>query len=139
MEAFSELPNLINDYRDQEGLDKIPLAAYQPHLACNPQNLHSWSSNGNWTAGCFDLNNGATHPIMWNKPKEIANYPDIGYEISTSGSGTPSAALAQWKKSSGGHNDVILNKGGWANRTWRALGAVVLQGYGCAWFGEVQA
>lgn len=152
VEAFAELPNLINEYRKQEGLSEIPLspsmtavalkhvmdlASYQPHLACNPQNLHSWSSNGNWTAGCFDLNNSATHSIMWNKPKEIANYPDLGYEISTAGTATPSDALATWKKSSG-HNDVILNKGTWANRSWKALGAVVLQGYGCAWFGEVE-
>lgn len=153
VEAFAELPNLINDYRKDQGLDEVPisgsmtavalkhvmdLAAYQPEKTCN-DNLHSWSSNGPWKGGCYDPNDQTTYSIMWDKPKEIVNYPDLGYEISywASGTATPGNALASWKASKP-HNDVILNQGIWQNRTWNALGAVALENYACAWFGEVK-
>jgi hypothetical protein len=71
---------------------------------------------------------------MWNKPKEISNYPSSGYEISGTGYGTPEDALAGWKNSPP-HNDVILNKGQWANYQWNALGAAINANYVCAWFG----
>jgi hypothetical protein len=151
--AFGELPKLINDYRDANGLDKIPLSpaltavamkhvidliSYQPEKNCGG-NLHSWSNNGPWKGGCFDLNNSSTHPIMWGKPKEIAQYPDSGYEIAywSASTATPQGALLKWQ--GGPHNDVILNKGAtWGPKTWKALGAVVGGNYACAWFGVVE-
>ncbi len=145
------LTTLINDYREQHGLPRIPVSSklttvalkhvtdldqYHPENNCGG-NLHSWSSHGNWTGGCYDSSNSSTWSIMWDKPKEITGYPTNGYEIAywSSGSATPQDALDTWK-SSPAHNDVILNQGVWANYPWKALGAWVLGNYACAWFGE---
>jgi len=149
-EVVSELSNLINDYRKQNGLPAIPVSSklntvamrhtmdldqYHPENNCGG-NLHSWSTHGSWTGGCYDSNNSATYPIMWNKPKEIANYSSYGYEIAywSSGSATPQDALNEWK-SSPPHNDVMLNKGVWASYPWKAIGAWIIGNYACAWFG----
>jgi hypothetical protein len=141
----------INAYRQANGLAAIPvsdeltqvakahvadLAAYHPEEACNG-NLHSWSNNGNWTSGCYDSNNQATWPLMWDKPGEIAGYPGRGYEISAwaSPSITADQALALWQGSAP-HNDVILNQGIWADFPWGAMGGWVADGYACTWFGQ---
>jgi hypothetical protein len=158
-----ELVFLINKYRRQNGLSDIPisyklmavakkhvsdLSTYHPEQACGG-NLHSWSTNGNWKGGCFDPNNQSTWPIMWDKPKEIANYTwqgektcfveGVGYENAASAS-TAQGALNAWINSTAGHREVILNQkgptGDWSCVTWRALGAAYGGGYACAWFGE---
>lgn len=142
----------INAYRQSKGLAPIPvaveltqvaqahvndLATYHPEQACNGI-LHSWSNHGNWTSGCYDPNNQATWPLMWNKPKEIANYPGNGYEIAAWATPaiTADQAVALWQ-SDAPHDDVMLNHGIWAGLTWQALGGWVANGYACAWFGEV--
>jgi hypothetical protein len=141
----------INAYRQEHGLAPIPvsdeltrvakahvadLAAFHPEDACNG-NLHSWSTNGNWTGGCYDSNNQATWPLMWDKPKEIAGYPGRGYEVSAWATPaiTAEQALGIWQGSAP-HNDVLLNGGIWANFPWGALGGWVADGYACAWFGQ---
>lgn len=141
----------INAYRQANGLAAIPvsdeltrvarahvadLAAYHPEDACNG-NLHSWSANGNWTGGCYDSNDQATWPLMWDKPNEIAGYPGRGYEVSAwaSPSITAEQALALWQGSAP-HNDVLLNGGIWTDFPWGALGGWVADGYACAWFGQ---
>jgi hypothetical protein len=145
------LAEAINAYRKEQGLAEIPvsaeltqvakahvsdLATYHPEAACNG-NLHSWSNNGNWTSGCYDENNEATWPIMWDKPKEIAGYAGRGYEISAWSSPTIDAgrALTIWQGSPG-HNDVMLNKGIWAGHTWGAMGGWAADGYAHVWFGQ---
>jgi hypothetical protein len=145
------LAEAINAYRQAQGLAAIPvsdeltrvakahiadLAAHHPEVACNG-NLHSWSSNGNWTSGCYDPNNQATYPLMWNKPKEIAGYQGNGYEISAWRSPSIDAdqALDIWKGSKG-HNDVILNLDIWAGFPWGAMGGWLADGYACVWFGQ---
>ena len=136
------LVKLINQYRQQKGLPAIPLSEKlttvavthmqdlvdkKPHkklCGSNPdnQNPHSWSDNpGKWKGGCYDSDNSATWPIMWDKPKEITGYPSAGYENYHSG-GSPKDALQGWKNSTF-HNDVILNKKIWSGYTWRAIGA----------------
>lgn len=142
----------INAYRQSKGLPPIPvsveltkvaqahvndLATYHPEQACNGS-LHSWSNNGNWTSGCYDPNDQATWPLMWNKPKEIANYPSNGYEIAAwaTPSITADQAVALWQ-SDAPHDDVMLNHGIWADLTWQALGGWAANGYACAWFGEI--
>src|SRR5918997_3933525 len=79
----------INAYRAAQGLPPIPvsaemtevarahvedLAANQPEAACGG-NLHSWSRQPGWTGGCYDSADAATWPLMWDKPREIAEYP----------------------------------------------------------------
>jgi len=161
VQGLAELATLINNYRTQNGLSAIPISSamtavalahvmdlnnYHPEKNCGG-NTHSWSTNGKWKGGCYDPNNSATYPIMWDKPKEIANYaskgesicytPGTGYEIAMWGSGavTAQSALNTWQGSPP-HNDVILNKGMWSCAKWRALGAAVSGNYAVAWFGE---
>lgn len=165
---LGELPTVINDYRKQNGLSDIPLSddltavalkhvmdlnAYHPENTCGAQGdphqwTHSWSNNGNWQGtygvgafkGCCYPPDHSNKPCMWDKPKEIANYPSNGYEIAhwSSGAVTAQSALNDWKTSPG-HNDVILNKGQWASFQWQALGAIASGNYACAWFGTVKS
>ena len=140
----------INAYRQEQGLPAIPVSeemtqvaqahvadivANHPEAACNG-NLHSWSTNGNWTGGCYDLNDEGTWPVMLNKPQEIAGYPGKGYEISAWA--TPAITAGQalsWWQGSAPHNAVILNQDIWTGYAWGALGGWVENGYACAWFG----
>lgn len=141
----------INAYRQSKGLAAIPvsdeltrvakahvadLAANHPEDACNGS-LHSWSNNGNWTGGCYNGNDQATWPLMWNKPKEIANYPGNGYEVAAWADPaiTAEQAVALWQDDAP-HDDVLLNNGIWTNFPWGALGGWVENGYACAWFGQ---
>lgn len=164
MDYLVELAELINDYRKKNGLPEIPISSsltavalkhvidlntYHPEKKCGKKgNLHSWSNNGNWKGkygkgswkGCCYPDDHSNAACMWEKPKEITNYPDKGYELAhwESGTVTAKSALASWK-SSPLHNDVILNKGMWSNRTWKALGAAHSGSYACTWFGEKKA
>lgn len=151
----TKLIDAINSYRATKGLPAIPVSPMLTTVAmdhvhdlmkyaktapeytgtdCVP---HGWSSNGPWKGGCYKYADSSTYPIMWNKPKEIANYPGNGYEILywSSGTATAADALKSWQ-SDGPHNDVIINQGIWKNLTWRAMGVWVEDGYASVWFGE---
>jgi hypothetical protein len=143
-----DMAEVINDYREELGLDRIPVSAAltevaEAHVddlagggavfgACN---LHSWSAQSGWTACCY-TDNHAEAECMWSKPEEIAGYPSRGYEIATSGGSTAAAALTSWQGSDA-HHEVIVNDGIWADYTWLALGGAVGGGYAVAWFGEM--
>ncbi|WP_176737020.1 CAP domain-containing protein [Oligoflexus tunisiensis] len=147
------LARLINEYRVSKGLPAVPLSTSlsrvaQIHtwdIATNhpntgtgangvPCDLHSWSNKGTWSPICFT---GPEGEFMWSKPRELTSYPSNGFEISAGAGGslTPEAALNGWK-SSGPHNDVILNQGPWTG-TWQAMGVGIYHGYAHVWFGEV--
>jgi uncharacterized protein YkwD len=147
----------INAYRQGLGLPAIPLspqltAVAQAHVkdlianadtdpnytgpGCVP---HGWSSQGQWTGGCYKFEDASTFPIMWNKPREIANYPGDGFEIlfgANGGTATANAALQAWQ-SDPPHNDVIVNQGIWQSHPWQAVGVWVEDGWASVWFGEV--
>jgi hypothetical protein len=76
---------------------------------------------------------------MWDKPRELTNYPGNGYENAHGGSGgyqaTATSSLEGWKNSPA-HNAVILNQGTWQNHRWNALGVGIYKGYAVLWFGE---
>ena len=108
----ARIAEAINAYRQSQRLAAIPvsdeltrvarahvadLAANHPEDACNG-NLHSWSTNGNWTGGCYHGTDQATWPLMWNKPKEIAVYPGNGYEVAAWADSaiTAGQALSLW-------------------------------------------
>jgi len=155
---IAELPNLINDYRKQNGQPSIKLSGklsavamahvrdlstYHPEKICGANgNMHSWSDNGNWQGkygdghwkGCCYPDDHSNPHCMWDKPNEIASYQGNGYEIAHYGSTTAQGALNSWKNSPL-HNDVILSKGKWSNYQWKAIGALYGGGYACAWFG----
>jgi uncharacterized protein YkwD len=143
----TELIGLVNAYRGEQGLPAIPaspslctvgqahvvdLHENSPHTApgCN---LHSWSDAGAWTPCCY-TGDHAQAMCMWIKPQEMTVYPGYGYENAASGAQTPEQALGAWKGSSA-HNDVILNKGIWADLPWKAVGAGLFGGYAVLWFG----
>lgn len=143
-----KLVRLVNEYRAQNGLSKIPLspslcAVGQAHAVDlsrnrssfgNQCNLHSWSSNGEWSPCCY-TDDHAQAACMWKKPGELTSYKGYGYENAHAGSPTPEGALNSWKNSTG-HNEVILNRGQWANNKWKALGAGSYRNYWVLWFGE---
>jgi uncharacterized protein YkwD len=142
------LVDWINAYRAKGGLTAIPLsprlsgvaarhvkdlAEHQPHRQHG--SLHSWSQSERWAGGAFVIADPNTHAIMWEKPREIADYDGYGFEIAVAGARDFKHALHLWAASPP-HRDVMLNRGGWERMNWRALGAVFYRGYACAWFGE---
>ena len=146
-----KLYELINRYRKERNLPPIPLSKSLSYvsrlhvidLSENPPtgncNMHSWSKDERWTSCCYTPDHRKSD-CMWNKPRELTNYPGNGYEIAH---GSPSASyiasaeesLAGWKSSSG-HNQVIINKGTWASVKWKAVGVGIYKNYAVVWFGE---
>jgi hypothetical protein len=146
--AALQLIELVNAYRAENGLRAIPaspslctvaaahtrdLAEAAPHAQAGC-NLHSWSGRGDWTPCCYTPDH-AEAACMWNKPRELTEYQGYGYENAAQGTATPAEALQSWR-SSAPHDAVILNRGAWASRSWRAIGADVHGGYALLWFGE---
>jgi hypothetical protein len=145
------LYKLINEYRQEKGLEKITLSVSltivaQTHVKDleenNPDkgncNLHSWSDKGKgkWKGCCYtDDHKKAT--CMWDKPKELTNYQDYGFEISCQGLDADKAlsALNMWKSSSA-HNAVIINEGIWKTSEWKAVGVGIYGDYAVVWFGK---
>jgi len=142
------LAQLINDYRARIKLPRIAISpalskVAQAHLRdlnkYKPDhgdrcNMHSWSTDGKWSACCYDGSRGA-QKCMWAKPHEIAGYRSPGYEIAASAAGiTPDQALKQWQTSPA-HHEVMINRGIWT-KPWGALGVAIEGDYAVAWFGE---
>jgi len=100
-------------------------------------NMHSWSDKGPWSACCYTSDH-AEAKCMWNKPSELTPYKADGFEISHAvfgaGKATAESAIKGWKNSSG-HNAVMVNKGGWKNIKWKAVGIGIYQNYAVIWFG----
>ena len=150
------LCEVINDYREQQGLAKVPFspalftvaAAHVGDLGGHPEmltadcNLHSWSEgSAEWTGCCYTADH-AKAQCMWDKPRELTSdwgaeqYQGNGYEIAESGAGSPEQALELWKGSPGHHN-VILNADIWTDLSpWPAMGCAFAGGYGVVWFGD---
>jgi uncharacterized protein YkwD len=150
-----ELANAINQYRQQNGLQPIPiskslskvadthvkdLATATPMAAqCND---HSWTNRGPWTPCCYTADH-AQAKCMWYKPSEITPFKGTGFEISIGQPGEhkpglvldAKQALTFWS-SSPVHNDVMLNKGQWASMTWKAMGAGHDDSHASAWFSD---
>jgi len=141
----------VNRFRASKGLARLPLSASltrvaQAHLAdleanyhgggrCN---MHSWSNRGNWSPCCYTPDH-AEAACMWEKPKEISGglYDSPGYEIVAhyTSAITPALALDIWQGSPP-HLAMVLNRGTWADNTWRAMGAAIGRHYAVVWFGE---
>ncbi|MBP6978774.1 MAG: SPOR domain-containing protein [Lentimicrobiaceae bacterium] len=139
----------MNHFRQDHQLPGIPLSrslcyVAQVHAkdltynrpAVRSCNLHSWSDRGRWTPCCFCDDNPA-YACMWNKPKELTPYKFKGYEIIywQNDNIEPVAALAQWKLQDH-FNEMILNKGPWSQKKWRAMGTCIYEGYAIIWLGE---
>jgi uncharacterized protein YkwD len=146
---------LITAYRKENGLPYIPLSTQLSYVAQTHAkdlfvnkpnqhgcNMHSWSNNGPWAACCYSPDH-KNPSCMWNKPKELTNYTDNGFEIAHNTWHSDDAnyevrayeALDGWKHSTG-HNNVILNKSIWKDEQWNAIGVGIYKGYAIVWFGR---
>jgi Cysteine-rich secretory protein family len=146
-----KLYDLIMAYRKANKLSDIPLSAslslvaqthardlssnykFDPKNKCNP---HSWSQKGKWVSCCY-TNDHKKASCMWNKPKEIADYPGYGFEIAyySSLGANAQEGIDGWKISPG-HNPLLINSGTWEKVTWKAIGIGIYKEYGLVWFGE---
>jgi len=142
---------LINEFRNENELSVIPLSpslsfvarthakdifTYHPDTSiCN---MHSWSDKGNWTACCYNKY-VINQECMWEKPNELTNYPDKGYELiyfENDNTLKPENVLNLWKKVKAS-SEMILTSGKWKNFDWNAIGVGVYKGYALVWFGEL--
>lgn len=150
------LYNKLMEYRKQKNLPVIPLSKsltivarthvkdlIDNHPDIEDCNMHSWSSNGKWTACCYTDDHKKAQ-CMWDKPKELTGYPSYGYEIAYNTSPPSenpekfaSDALDAWENSSG-HISVILNKSPWSHYSWQAIGIGIYNGYAVVWFGTLK-
>ena len=143
------LHRIINEYRAGKGLPAIGLSKSLTHVAQThardaqenppvpPCNGHSWSGKGSWTACCYTPDHKRAR-CMWDKPKELTNYSDPGYECGhwSSAGAAPATALRGWK-SSAPHNAVIINKGTWSSMQWKSIGVGIHGNWAFIWFGEM--
>lgn len=147
-----EIYQQINEYRAEKGLAPVPLSGSltyvaQTHVcdlvenkaASGRCNLHSWSSKGSWSPCCYTGDHKRAE-CMWNKAKELTNYPGVAYEIAywTNEPLDPKAfatkALMKWRESLE-HNSVIINSREWRQLDWKAMGVGYYKGYMVVWFG----
>ena len=149
------LYQLIMDYRASKKLPIIPWSHSMTIVAkahskdLNEQhpdkkncNGHSWSKKGKWKSCCYtpDHKNAS---CMWDKPRELTNYKDDGFEIVCSITDSENKndamkadlAMDTWKKSKH-HNDMIINKDIWKKVTWNAIGISIEKDYAVVWFGK---
>ena len=147
-EKEAELATLINDYRESEGLARLPISkslteTARTHVMDSNQyspengdgcNLHSWSANGDWTPVCYTSDHSQAE-LMWSKPSELTDYTGNGYEISvwSSAGMTPEQALSLWQ-SSPGHNQVLIGANGWDDLS--TMGVGIDGDYAHVWFGK---
>jgi uncharacterized protein YkwD len=146
--AEQELYNLIMRYRKEKSLPEIPISKslslvaklhvrdLETHPVPAPYNFHSWSKDGPWKSVNYTPDHRYAK-LMWDKPREVAQYNGNGYEIAYmhSVSATPEAAFYGWK-SSGSHSSVILNESDWQRIKWKAIGIGIFGRYAAVWFGE---
>jgi uncharacterized protein YkwD len=160
------LAGLINDYRVQNGLKPLPISgaltavarAHVHDLHENPParksgcNAHSWSDRGPWIGCCYRDPNGsprltaaqieAQSRCMWDKGREIGGYDGNSIEILAEARGmlgdiTPEQALSSWKGPQGvQHREAILNRGGFAQVRYAAMGVALYKNHAVVWFGD---
>jgi hypothetical protein len=147
---FWKLADLINDYRAGKRLHRIPLSPKLTAVAAlhardlhenapheEYGSLHSWSLSDRWRGGAFKRDDESTFKVMWDKPKELFGYGGLGFEVTVKGARDVAHALVTLQASKL-HDDVLMNRGLWADErwSWKALGAVYYKGFACAWFGD---
>ncbi|MCX6250002.1 MAG: SPOR domain-containing protein [Bacteroidetes bacterium] len=145
-----KLFNLINEYRKEFKLPPIPLSMslcfvasthvkdlYANHPDKGSCNFHSWSNKGFWKPFCYPSDENKKNSV-WDKPKEICNYPGKGYEIVywENNPVTLDSIIPFWS-SIEYFNSFLMNTGKWQGKKWNAIGISVYQNYAAAWFGEL--
>ncbi|MDB9526102.1 CAP domain-containing protein [Oscillatoria sp. CS-180] len=136
-----ELYDLINEYRNQNGLPSIPASKALSIVA----NRHVWDLAENigtlthgWSDAPYNSGDPSTYSSMWNAPQRFnTGYPGIGFENAffSSAGATAEGAFNGWRNSAP-HNAVILNLNNWNDNDWNALGVGIYDDYAVIWFGE---
>jgi uncharacterized protein YkwD len=144
----AELVRELNDYRARHGMRRLPWSRSLSHVAAlhardlneNPPAqqcmIHSWSNNGPWSSCCYQPDHSNAE-CMWNKPRELSRYTEVGFELvymHTAGA-QPDLAVRAWRESPK-HRAVLLNRGKWADNPWRAMGVGISGDFAVVWFGE---
>lgn len=144
------LADMLNDYREENGLDRIPLSKSLTHVAqvhVTDLNLHydrntgcnvlSWSDQGDWTPCCV-TDDPARLKCMWDKPKQLSSYKTMGIEMGLEifvGRMRPSIAFHSYIDPKNNSYYVLLNKKEWGRVKYKAMG-IALQGrFVAVWFG----
>jgi len=147
-EVETRILGMINSYRKLNKLPEIPISRslmtvagiHAEDLMLNRPDtgicgLHSWSDKGTWAACCeTDI---STKSCFETKAMELASYKGKSVEM-----------VFRLKKEMTGPNifqmmekstkamDIILQKGDYAKRPWKAIGAGISGAYAVIWFGE---
>ncbi len=146
-ETEAELIQLVNEYRQQNAVDPVPVSATLTEVAqwhvvdhayatevtgdygSDPScNLHTWYGGppaAPYGTCCYTADQSQAQ-CMWDKPAEISggSYAAIGFEIAAVGATDAAGALALWTNTAP-FDDFLLGQGIWAGRTFRALGVGV--------------
>ncbi len=138
----------INEFRSQAALPAIPLSkalcfvarTHADDLIKNKPGkcgLHSWSNKGEWKPICYATDANASQE-MGKKPKELAGYPGLGYEITywSDEKASSDDAMELWKSVEVSKN-VFLNRDQWREKEWNAIGVCIREGYAIVWLGNV--
>jgi hypothetical protein len=142
------LYSLIMAHRAEQGKPDIALSKSLTYVAqlhvrdlsankvSPPYTLHSWSKNGPWEGVRYTANHRHAR-LMWNKPKELTNYPGDGFEITFAkkGGASAKAAFDSWK-SQKSVEAIMVNSGNWETIHWRAIGVGIHGDYAVIWFGD---
>lgn len=146
-----ELYQLINEYRQSQGLEIIPLSKSLSYVSfmhvrdlqknrpdLSGCNLHSWSGKGSWTPCCY-AKEPNRQECMNRKPQELTGYKGHAQEIILweNKPASASSSLEQWK-SLEPTNDILIKRGRWAQKNWQAMGVALFEGYTSVWFGEAE-
>jgi len=142
---FDQLNQLIEDY----GKEKLAYSAslsyvakthvndlLQNHPDTRICNLSSWSDKGDWTACCHNAY-VPQQDCMWDKPKELTQYPYRGYEIAGyfEDAFTVDSVIKLW---SGTKEvlDMLLTDGNFQSKKWTCMGVGLNAKYVSVWFGQ---
>lgn len=146
-----KLYELINALRTANNMPAIRLSASMTHVAHlhvadlnqnHPDtsicNLHSWSDKGDWNSCCYQAY-VPNQNCMWNKPKELTPYKYRGYELAYFDPEgiIPDSLMSFWLEFRQ-VQDMLLNRGTYKEKKWKAVGAGIQNGYAVIWFGQVK-
>ena len=144
----TEILNLINDYRAENGLPELQISQALCYVADThvkdlfnnkPQDktgsLNSWSNKGNWKAINYSKDKNAVRKTK-KKPAELTKYKGQSIEIAYYNKGivNPSDIVDSWKLYPQ-FNNVILNLQPYSSPKWEVMGIAEYNGYVCLWFG----
>ncbi|KAI9290615.1 hypothetical protein K502DRAFT_353816 [Neoconidiobolus thromboides FSU 785] len=135
----NKVVDIINEIREKRGLSKIKKSSkltktaeeHAKDLKRNQNNpnlkLHSWYN-------LHPCNFDGNFNCMWEKPRQVANYPSNGYEISFSGLNDANSIVQTWLNSPP-HASVILNQDSFSGAKWNAIGSASVSPFTVVWFG----